>query len=102
MKMERRTFERSLGLDPPGDPFKVRAEAPAGVARYFTAGRGITLPEPGRSDVPYWVTTEAEARQAVRDQAAFLVDFIKIWVDDREAKYKKMPPAIYTAVQGTI
>jgi imidazolonepropionase-like amidohydrolase len=88
----------SLGLDPPGDAFKVRAEAPAGVARYFTAGRGITLPEPGRSDVPYWVTTEAEARQAVRDQAALQVDFIKIWVDDREGKYKKMPPAIYAAV----
>jgi imidazolonepropionase-like amidohydrolase len=88
----------SLGLDPPGDVFKVRSEAPASVARYFTAGRGITLPEPGRSQVPYWVTTEAEARQAVREQAALAVDVIKIWVDDREGKYKKMPPAIYTAV----
>ena len=88
----------SLGLDPPGDVFKVRSEAPAGVARYFTAGRGITLPEPGRSEVPYWVTTEAEARQAVRDQAAVKVDFIKIWVDDREGKYKKMPSTIYEAV----
>ncbi|MGE5833873.1 MAG: amidohydrolase family protein [Acidobacteriota bacterium] len=88
----------SLGLDPPGDVFKVRGEAPAGVARYFTAGRGITLPEPGRTQVPYWVTTEAEARQAVRDQAALQVDFIKIWVDDREGQYKKMPPAIYAAV----
>jgi imidazolonepropionase-like amidohydrolase len=88
----------SLGLDPPGDVFKVRSEALAGVARYFTAGRGITLPEPGRSQVPYWVTSEAEARQAVRDQAALQVDFIKIWVDDREGQYKKMPPAIYAAV----
>jgi imidazolonepropionase-like amidohydrolase len=88
----------SLGLDPPGDVFKVRTEAPAGFARYFTAGRGITLPEPGRSEVPYWVTTEAEARQAVRDQAALKVDFIKIWVDDRDGKYKKMPATIYAAV----
>jgi imidazolonepropionase-like amidohydrolase len=88
----------SLGLDPPGDAFKVRTEAPAGAARYFTAGRGITLPEPGRSNVPYWVTTEAEARQAVREQAALAVDFIKIWVDDRDGKYKKMPPAIYGVV----
>ncbi len=88
----------SLGLDPPGEVFKVRAEAPVGVARYFTAGRGITLPEPGRSDVPYWVTTEAEARKAVQDQAALKVDFIKIWVDDRDGKYKKLPPAIYAAV----
>ena len=88
----------SLGLDPPGDVFKVRAEAPAGVARYFTAGRGVTLPEPGRSDVPYWVTTEAEARKAVQEQAALKVDIIKIWVDDRDGKYKKMPSAIYAAV----
>jgi imidazolonepropionase-like amidohydrolase len=86
----------SLGLDPGGDGFKVRTEAPAGAARYYTAGRGITLPEPGRSNVPYWVTTEAEARHAVREQAALGVDFIKIWVDDREGKYKKMPPEIYT------
>lgn len=88
----------SLGLDPAGDPFAVRAEAPAGVARYFLAGRGITMPEPGRSDVPYWVTTEAEARKAVQEQAALKVDFVKIWVDDRDGKYKKMPPEIYTPV----
>ena len=84
----------SLGLDPPGDPFKVRAEAPAGAARYFLAGRGITSPEPGRTDVPYWITTEAEARKAVQEQAALKVDFIKIWVDDRDGKYQKLPPAI--------
>ncbi len=88
----------SLGLDPAGDPFAVRAATPAGVARYFLAGRGITMPEPGRSDVPYWVTTEAEARKAVQEQAALKVDFIKIWVDDRDGKYKKMPREIYTPV----
>jgi imidazolonepropionase-like amidohydrolase len=88
----------SMGLDPAGDPFAVRAEMPAGVARYFLAGRGITMPEPGRSDVPYWVTTEAEARKAVQEQAALKVDVIKIWVDDRDGKYKKMPPEIYRPV----
>ena len=88
----------SMGLDPAGDPFAVRAGAPAGVARYFLAGRGITMPEPGRSDVPYWVTTEAEARKAVQEQAALKVDLIKIWVDDRDGKYKKMPSEIYTPV----
>ncbi len=88
----------SMGLDPPGDPFKVRAEQPAGLARYFLAGRGITMPEPGRSDVPYWVTSEAEARKAVQEQAALKVDLIKIWVDDRDGKYKKLPPELYTAV----
>ena len=88
----------SLGLDPPGDPYAVRAAPPAGAARYFLAGRGITMPEPGRSDVPYWVTTEAEARKAVQEQAALKVDLIKIWVDDRDGKYKKMPPEISTPV----
>lgn len=88
----------SLGLDPPGDAFAVRAESPAGIARYFLAGRGITMPEPGRSDVPYWVTTEDEARAAVREQAAQKVDIIKIWVDDRDGKYTKMPREIYAPV----
>ncbi len=88
----------SLGLDPAGDPFAVRDEQAPGLARYFLAGRGITMPEPGRSDVPYWVTTEAEARKAVQEQAALKVDVIKIWVDDRDGKYKKMPPEIYTPV----
>lgn len=88
----------SLGLDPPGDPFTVRANPPAGVARYFLAGRGITMPEPGRTDVPYWITTPAEGRKAVQEQAALKVDVIKIWVDDRDGKYKKMPPEIYSAV----
>lgn len=88
----------SLGLDPAGDPFAVRDEQAPGLARYFLAGRGITMPEPGRSDVPYWVTSEAEARKAVQEQAALKVDVIKIWVDDRDGKYKKMPPDIYTSV----
>jgi imidazolonepropionase-like amidohydrolase len=88
----------SLGLDQGEPPFEVRRQPPAGGARYFLAGRGITLPEPGRSDVPYWVTTEAEARKAVQEQAALKVDLIKIWVDDRDGKYKKMPPEIYTPV----
>ncbi len=88
----------SLGLDPAGAPFQVRAQTPPDAARYFLAGRGITMPEPGRSDVPYWVTTEAEARKAVQEQAALKVDIIKIWVDDRDGKYPKMPPAIYTPV----
>ena len=53
----------SLGLDPPGDPFQVRATPPAGAARYFTAGRGITMPEQGRTDVPYWVNERGRRAQ---------------------------------------
>ncbi len=85
----------SLGLDNTDAPFQIRAETPPGAARYFTAGRGITMPEPGRSDVPYWITTEAEGRKAVQELAAKKVDIVKVWVDDRDGKYKKLPAELY-------
>ena len=88
----------SMGTDPGDLPFQMRAETLPGAARYRTAGRGITAPEPGRSDVPYWITTEAEARKAVGELAALKVDIVKIWVDDRDGKYKKLTPALYSAV----
>ena len=88
----------SLGQDQGELPFQVRNETIPGAARFRTAGRGITSPEPGRSDIPYWVTTPEEARQAVREQAALKVDIIKIWVDDRDGKYTRLSPALYQAV----
>jgi imidazolonepropionase-like amidohydrolase len=87
----------SLGQDNGTDVFAVRNEVIPGAALYRLAGRGITAPEPGRSDIPYWVTTEDEARAAVREQAALGVDIIKIWVDDRLGKYKKLAPELYGA-----
>jgi len=87
----------SLGQDNGGDVFAVRKETIPGAALYRLAGRGITAPEPGRSDIPYWVTSEDEARAAVREQAALGVDIIKIWVDDRLGKYKKLAPELYGA-----
>ena len=69
-----------------------------GGRRYFSAGRGITRPEPGRGMVPYWINTEAEARSAVRELAANNVDIIKIWVDDRNGMYEKLTPALYGAI----
>jgi imidazolonepropionase-like amidohydrolase len=48
--------------------------------------------------VPYWITTEAEARKAVQELAARKVDIIKIWVDDRDGKYKKLGPELYGPV----
>ena len=56
------------------------------------------MPEPGRTTVPYWVTTEADARKAVEELAAHKVDIVKIWVDSRDGKYKKLTPEIYAAV----
>ena len=88
----------SLGTDPGDFAFKLRDERVPNGARLLTAGRGITMPEPGRSDVPYWVTTDAEARKAVQELAAQKVDIVKIWVDDRNGKYKKLTPELYGAV----
>ena len=56
------------------------------------------MPEPGRTEAPYWVTNEAEARKAVQELAARKVDFVKIWVDDRDGKYKKLGPDLYGAI----
>ena len=88
----------SLGQDKAEAPFQVRAEPIPGAALLRTAGRGITMPEPGRTDAPYWITTEAEGRQAVRELAEKKVDIVKVWVDDRNGQYKKLPPELYTPI----
>lgn len=88
----------SMGLDNSDAAFEIRDTPVTGAARLRTAGRGITSPEPGRTDAPYWVTTEADARKAVRELAARKVDIVKIWVDDRGGKYKKLSPELYGAV----
>jgi len=88
----------SLGLDIDETPFQVRAESLPGAARFLTAGRGITSPEPGRSTAPIWVTSESEARNAVRENVGRRVDILKIWVDSRDGKYTKLSPALYGAV----
>ena len=88
----------SLGQDAADAPYEVRSETLAGMARFFTAGRGITAPEPGRTTAPYWVTTTAEAQKAVQENAARKIDIIKIWVDDRMGTVKKLSPELYGAV----
>ena len=87
----------SLGQDPGDLPFQIRSESETmpNAARFRTAGRGITMPEPGRTDIPYWITTEAEGRKAVQELSAKRVDIVKIWVDDRDGMYKKLPPELY-------
>ena len=88
----------SLGQDTTNASFEVRALTLPGHARFFTAGRGITAPEPGRTTAPYWVTTVEEARKAVQENAAKKVDIIKFWVDDRMGTVKKLSPELYRAV----
>ena len=88
----------SLGHDEGDAPFEMRNEIVPDGARSQTAGRGITTPEPGRSEVPHWVTTDEEAREAVRELAAQQVDIVKIWVDDRGGQYERLSPELYGAV----
>lgn len=100
LDMKRRAYfgisaAMSLGADDSDVPFQYRAAQPAGSPRYFTAGRGITMPEPGREPTAYWITSVAEGTKAVDDNAAKKVDIIKIWVDDRDEKYKKLTPDLY-------
>src|SRR5262245_13015429 len=85
----------SLGQDPGDPPFQIRAEIIPNAARFFTAGRGITMPEPGRTETPYWIQTADEGRKAVQELAAKKVDIVKVWVDDRNGKYPKLGPALY-------
>jgi imidazolonepropionase-like amidohydrolase len=88
----------SMGTDDGDLASQVREETIPNAARLRTAGRGITRPEEGRSEVPYWVTSEDEARTAVQELAARQVDMVKIWVDDRGGRYEKMTPELYGAV----
>jgi imidazolonepropionase-like amidohydrolase len=88
----------SMGLDGTDAAFAQRAKTVPGLARIFTAGRGITAPEKGRTEVPYWITTPEEGRKAVQEDAAKKVDIIKIWVDDRDGKFPKLTPPLYSAV----
>ncbi len=87
----------SMGSDGPDAPLELRDEVIPGTARFRSAGHGITGPEPGRR-VVQWVTSEDQARQAVREEAARNVDLIKIWVDDRDGQYEQLSPALYGAV----
>ena len=87
----------SLGTDN-YEILEMRGQTIPGAARFLSAGRGITMPEPGRTTVPYWITTAAEGRKAVEELAAHKVDIVKIWVDAREGKYKKLNPEIYGVV----
>ena len=88
----------SLGQDQGDAAFHVRAEAIPGAALLRTAGRGITMPEPGRTTAPYWISSDDEARRAVSELATRKVDIVKIWVDDRNQQYQKLTPELYRAV----
>jgi imidazolonepropionase-like amidohydrolase len=96
----------SLGTDLGELPFQLRVEQESGKlggVLYRTAGRGFAAPNagPGTPELKasaYGVTTEEEARKLVRAEIARHVDFIKIWVDDRNGTVQKLSPALYRAI----
>jgi imidazolonepropionase-like amidohydrolase len=81
--------------------YQLRAEVPVG-ALFRTAGRGFGMPDAGPGgpmrDSAYGVSTEAQARQYVQELAGKKVDFIKIWVDDRNGTVEKLKPNLYRAI----
>jgi imidazolonepropionase-like amidohydrolase len=88
----------SMGTAETTAELEMRGKTEPGMARLFTAWRGITRPEPGRTMGPIWIDTEADGRKAVQDLVAHKVDIIKLWVDDRDGKYPKLTPPLYSAV----
>ncbi len=100
------TAVASQGIDPGDAAPRIRAEQAArtlGGARLFIGGRGIGFPNagPGAASyrgIAYEVTTAEQGRQAVREQAALKVDFIKIWVDDRNGRAPRMTPEVSHAI----
>jgi imidazolonepropionase-like amidohydrolase len=93
----------SLGLDRGELPYELRAGPVDGAALFFTAGRGLAMPNAGPNaqywrDAAYGVTTEAEGRQSVRELAAKKVDIVKIWVDDRNKTVTPLPPSLYRPI----
>jgi imidazolonepropionase-like amidohydrolase len=93
----------SLGLDRGELPYELRASPRSGAALFLTAGRGIAMPNAGPNaaywrDAAYGVTTEVEARAAVREVAAKKVDIVKIWVDDRNKTVTPLPPSLYRPI----
>lgn len=96
-----------LGSDPDDTAFQIREDqrqGRVGGAELYTAGRGITS-EGGWptiiaaiADAPQQVSTEEEAREAVRALAAARVDAVKLWVDDAGGRLQKLAPELYRAV----
>ena len=85
-------------------PLRLRNEIVPGAALLKTSGTGMAWPgsgpqgHPSRVDVPYPVSTVAEARSAVDDYVKMKPEFIKIWVDDRGGTKKTLTPELYGAI----
>jgi imidazolonepropionase-like amidohydrolase len=95
----------SMGLE--ADPelaYQLRDEIIPNAARFLTVGKGIAatpiagpVGEP-RLGIPFGARTEREGRAHVRELHARGVQFVKIWVDDRNGQAPKIQPNVYRAI----
>ena len=70
-----------------------------GAARYRIASHEITMPEPGRTELPYLDHHSGRGPQGgAGELASKKVDIVKIWVDDRDGMYKKLTPDLYAPI----
>jgi imidazolonepropionase-like amidohydrolase len=94
---------QSMGIDPGETPYEVRANPVPDAALFHTAGRGMGRPNAGPGQ-PYWkpvayaIDSEADGRKAVQELAGKKVDWVKIWVDDRNGTVPKLTPPLYRAI----
>jgi imidazolonepropionase-like amidohydrolase len=94
---------QSMGIDPGETPYEVRANPVPDAALFHTAGRGMGRTNAGPGQ-PYWkpvayaIETEADGRKAVQELADKKVDWVKIWVDDRNGAVPKLTPPLYRAI----
>jgi imidazolonepropionase-like amidohydrolase len=90
----------SAGTDVGPLSFQVRKERPQGAARLLTAGRGMAAPDggpgiPSIANVSFPISSAEDGRKRVQELADEHADAVKIWVDDRLGRVKKLTPDIY-------
>jgi imidazolonepropionase-like amidohydrolase len=96
----------SHGIEKGDVMYQMRADQAAGRlggARLMVAGRGIGAPNAGPgaaayAGIAYEITTQDQARNAVKELAARHVDIVKIWVDDRGGRAPSLPIALSRTV----
>src|ERR1700704_2998518 len=85
----------SLGTDN-YELLDLRNKDTPGMARFFSAGKGIARFEDRPAVLQ--INSVEEARKAVQTNVQYKVDIIKVWVDDRDGKFDKVLPSQYEAV----
>jgi imidazolonepropionase-like amidohydrolase len=95
----------SMGLEADQElAYLLRDAVIPNAARFMTVGKGIAGTSIGgptgeaRLGIPYGARTEQEGRRNVKELHARGVQFVKIWVDDRNGEALKIQPNVYRAI----